>query len=72
MVLFGSRAQGTARTYSDLDLAVICREPELNSKLRTKRWRTYREALGGLGCGVYLVLQGQNDAAKLAGFRWHL
>ena len=63
VVLFGSRAEGTARSDSDLDLAVICREPELNSQLRTKRWCTYREALGGLGCGIDLVLQGQVDAA---------
>ena len=72
VVLFGSRALGTARADSDLDLAVICREPELNSTQRGERWRTYREALGRLGCGVDLVLQGQNDAAKLAGSRWHV
>ena len=72
VLLFGSRALGTARTDSDLDLAVICREPELNSAKRGDRWRSYREALGHLGCGVDLVLQGQNDAAKLAGSRWHV
>ena len=72
VLLFGSRAMGTARTDSDLDLAVICREPELNSAQRRDRWRTYREALGRLGCGVDLVLQGQNDAAKFAGSRWHV
>ena len=72
VLLFGSRALGTARVDSDLDLAVICREPELNSVQRGERWRTYREALGRLGCGVDLVLQGQNDAAKLAGSRWHV
>ena len=72
VLLFGSRALGTARADSDLDLAVICREPELNSAQRGERWRSYREALGLLGCGVDLVLQGQNDAAKLAGSRWHV
>ena len=72
VLLFGSRAMGTARTDSDLDLAVICREPELNSAQRGERWRTYCETLGHLGCGVDLVLQGQNDAAKLAGSRWHV
>ena len=72
VVLFGSRALGTAQPDSDLDLAVICREPELNSQLRTKRWRTYRAALGGLGCGIDLVLQGQVDAATLSGSRWHV
>lgn len=72
VVLFGSRAQGTARNDSDLDLAVICQEPELTSQQRTERWRTYRNALGTLGCGVDLVLQGQADAARLAGSRWHV
>ena len=72
VLLFGSRALGTARADSDLDLAVICREPTLSSTQRGERWRTYRNALGSLGCGVDLVLQGQKDAAKLASSRWHV
>ena len=72
VVLFGSRGQGTARADSDLDLAVICQEQELNSQQRTERWRSYRKALGSLGCGLDLVLQGQGDAATLAGSRWHV
>jgi len=72
VVLFGSRAQGTAWADSDLDLAVICQEPELTSQQRTKRWRTYRQALGSVGCGVDIVLQGQSDAAHLSGSRWHV
>jgi len=72
VVLFGSRAQGTARIDSDLDLAVICQEPELSSQQRAQRWRTYRKAIGPLGCGVDLVLQGQSDAERLAGSRWHV
>ncbi len=72
VILFGSRAQGTAQSDSDLDLAVICQEPELNSQQRTQRWRTYRKAIGPLGCGVDLVLQGQADAARLIGSRWHV
>ena len=72
VLLFGSRALGTARADSDLDLAVICREPTLSSAQRGERWRAYRNALGQLGCGVDLVLQGQKDAAKLAGSRWHV
>ena len=72
VILFGSRAQCTARVDSDLDLAVICQEPELTSQLRTQRWRTYRSALGTLGCGVDLVLQGQADAARFAGSRGHV
>ena len=72
VILFGSRAQGMARADSDLDLAVICQEPELTSQQRTQRWRTYRNALGPLGCGVDLVRQGQADAARFAGSRWHV
>lgn len=72
VVLFRSRAQGTARVDSDLDLAVICQEPALTSQQRTQRWRTYRKAIGPLGCGVDLVLQGHADAATLAGSRWHV
>ena len=72
VILFGSRAQGTARADSDLDLAVICYEQQLTSQQRTERWRSYRKALGALSCGVDLVLQGQGDAATLTGSRWHV
>ena len=72
VIMFGSRAQGAARVDSDLDLAVICQEAELSSQQRTERWRTYRNAIGPLGCGVDLVLQGHADAAALAGSRWHV
>ena len=72
VVMFGSRALGNARLDSDLDLAVIFTEPELRPEQRGERWRAYRKALGCLGCGVDLVLQGQEDAAKLAGSRWHV
>jgi len=51
---------------------VICQEPELNSQQRMQRWRTYRKDIGPLGCGVDLVLQGQADAARLTGSRWHV
>ena len=72
VILFGSRAQGTALADYDLDLAVICQEAELTSQQRTERWRTYRKAIGPLCIGVDLVLQGQADAARLAGSRWHV
>ena len=72
LVMFASRTQGTARNDSDLDLAVICKEQELTSQQRTQRWRTYRNAIGPLGCGVDLVLRGQADAARLAGSRCHV
>ena len=62
MILFGSRAQGTARVESDLDLAVICREPELTSQQRTQRWRP-TDAIGPLGCGV-IGLQGHAEAQR--------
>ena len=72
VVMFGSRELGNSRPDSDLDLAVICTEPELSPEQRGERWLAYRKALGSLGCGVDLVLQGQNGAAKLAGSRWHV
>ena len=59
---------GPIRPRSGCDLPGVGTEQRPTGE----RWRSYREALGLLGCGVDLVLQGQNDAAKLAGSRWHV
>jgi predicted nucleotidyltransferase len=72
VLAFGSRARGSGRVDSDLDLAVICRESSLAPALKTERWSHYRGLLGPLGCGVDLVVQGCIDAERLAGSRWHV
>ena len=72
MVVFGSRARGEATASSDLDLAVICREEHLGADRRGALWSRYRKALGAIGCGVDLVLQGQGDAVRLSESRWHV
>ena len=72
LVLFGSRARADARIDSDLDLAVICREPSLTPAEKTQRSWAYRQLLGPLGCGVDLVVVGAADAQRLAGSRWHV
>jgi predicted nucleotidyltransferase len=72
VVAFGSRARGDARPDSDLDLAVICREPSLTPAEKTQRSFGYRQLLGPVGCGVDLVVVGAEDAQHLAGSRWHV
>lgn len=72
VVVFGSRARADSRVDSDLDLAVICREPTLTPAEKTQRSFAYRQMLGAVGCGVDLVVVGSQDAERLAGSRWHV
>ena len=72
LVAFGSRARGDAGLDSDLDLAVICREPSLTPADKTERSFGYRQLIGPVGCGVDLVVVGAADALRLAGSRWHV
>jgi len=72
LVAFGSRARGDTRLDSDLDLAVICREPSLTPADKTERSFGYRQLIGPVGCGVDLVVVGAADAQDLAASRWHV
>ena len=72
VVLFGSRARGEARADSDLDLAVIVRQPQLTPADKLACWRRFNRALGRPGVGVDLVVAGSADAERLSGSRWHV
>jgi predicted nucleotidyltransferase len=72
VVVFGSRASGQAQPDSDLDLAVICTLARLSPEQKRQHWQRSRDAIGLLGCGVDLVVQGAADAAYLAQSRWHV
>jgi uncharacterized protein len=72
VIAFGSRARGEARPDSDLDLAVIVRQPHLSAAEKMDCWTRFNRALGRLGLGVDLVLAGTADAERLSGSRWHV
>ena len=72
LVLFGSRATGTARPDSDLDLLVVERTPQLEGPAKVASWWRHFEPLQSLRLPVDLIVGGSADAARLAGCRWHV
>jgi predicted nucleotidyltransferase len=72
LVLFGSRATGSARPESDLDLLVVERTPHLEGQAKVASWWRHFESLKPLRLPVDLIVSGSADAARLAGSRWHV
>jgi predicted nucleotidyltransferase len=72
LVLFGSRASGSARHDSDLDLLVVERTPQLEPEAKVASWWRHFQPLQSLPLPVDLVVSGSADAARLAGSRWHV
>ena len=72
LVLFGSRGRGDADDESDLDLAVIAKEPQLTPQAKLQLWKQCRTALGSVPVGCDLVVQGSADAERLSQSRWHV
>ncbi len=72
LVLFGSRATGSARPDSDLDLLVVERTPHLEGQAKVSSWWRHFKPLQPLKLPVDLIVSGSADAARLAGSRWHV
>lgn len=72
VLAFGSRGRGDAQADSDLDLAVIAKEPQLSPEAKLQLWTRCREAMGVVPVGCDLVVQGSADAVRLSQSRWHV
>ena len=72
LVLFGSRATGSARPDSDVDLLVVERSPHLEGEAKVASWWRHFAPLKPLRLPVDLIVSGSADAARLAGSRWHV
>ena len=72
VLAFGSRARGEAAADSDLDLAVIVKQPRLSGSETSACWQRFRQVIGPLGVAVDLVVAGAVDAEWLSGSRWHV
>ena len=69
---YGSRATGSARTDSDVDLLVVERTPHLEGEAKLASWWRHFAPLKMLRLPVDLIVSGSADAARLAGSRWHV
>jgi len=69
---YGSRATGSARADSDLDLLVVEHTPLLEPEAKVASWWRHFEPLKPLKLPVDLIVSGSADAARLAGSRWHV
>jgi predicted nucleotidyltransferase len=69
---YGSRARGTARPDSDLDLLVVEHTPHLEGQAKVANWWRHFQPLQSLPLPVELIVSGSADAARLAGSRWHV
>ncbi len=72
LLLFGSRATGTARTESDLDLLVVERTLQLEPEAKVASCWRHVQPLQSLPLPVDLIVSGSADAERLAGSRWHV
>jgi predicted nucleotidyltransferase len=72
LVLFGSRATGSARPDSDVDLLVVERTPHLEGEAKVASWWRHFAPLKPLKLPVDLIVSGSADAERLAGSRWHV
>lgn len=70
LVLFGSRASGSARPDSDLDVLVVERTPHLDPQAKAASWRRHIQPLKSLPLAIDLVVSGSADAERLSGSRW--
>ena len=69
---YGSRATGTARADSDLDLLVVERTPQLKPEAKVASWWRHFQPLKSLPLPVDRIVSGSADAERLAGSRWHV
>jgi len=69
---YGSRATGTARPESDLDLLLVERTPQLEGQAKVASWWRHFEPLKAVRLEVDLIVSGSADAARRAGSRWHV
>ena len=72
VVAFGSRGRGDASADSDLDLAVIAKQPQLSPEAKLQLWTRCRQSMGVVPVGCDLVVQGSADATRLSQSRWHV